>query len=170
MLDLRGKTDLRQLVRLVYHAQGILCPVTLLMHLAAAVDVKPGMPKNRACVVIAGGREPAQWEAYPHHQYIHTNGALRCCDNGGCWKARTVPLGDGDEKDKPEHLCVDPIKKEVRTKGATDLSYFLPRCMDMITSEEVARRVELYFTGGALSYLTPPQARLAKNAVAGAME
>lgn len=39
--------------------------------------------------------------------------------------------------------------------------------MDMITSEEVARRVELYFTDGALTYLTPPQARLAKNAVAG---
>jgi hypothetical protein len=30
----RGRTDLRQLVRLVYHAQGVLCPVTLLMHLA----------------------------------------------------------------------------------------------------------------------------------------
>ena len=65
-----------------------------------------------------------------------------------------MPLGDGDEKDKPGNLCVDPIKKEVRTKGAADLSYFLPRCMDMITSEEVARRVELYFTGGALNYLT----------------
>ena len=69
VLDLRGKTDLRQLVRLVYHAQGVLSPVTLLMHLAAAVEVRPGMPKNRACVVVAGGREPAQWEAYPHHQY-----------------------------------------------------------------------------------------------------
>ena len=72
VLDLRGKTDLRQLVRLVHHAQGVLCPVTLHMHLAAAVPVKPGMPKNRPCVVVAGGREPSQWEAYPHHQYLHT--------------------------------------------------------------------------------------------------
>jgi hypothetical protein len=79
VLDLRGKTNLRQLVRLVHHAQGVLCPVTLLMHLAAAVPVpsRGGMPKNRPCVVIAGGREPAQWEAYPHHQYLHTIGALR---------------------------------------------------------------------------------------------
>src|SRR5258706_9815341 len=39
--DLRGKTPLRELIRLVYHAQGVLCPVTLLMHLAAAVQPKP---------------------------------------------------------------------------------------------------------------------------------
>ena len=88
VLDLRGKTTLRQLVRLVHHAQGVLGPVTLLMHLAAAVEVGPGMPRNRPYVVVAGGREPAQWEAYPHHQYIHMNGALRCCDHGGCWKPR----------------------------------------------------------------------------------
>src|SRR5207244_10704494 len=107
VIDLRGRTDLRQLVRLVHHAQGVLCPVTLLMHLAAAVEVPAGMPKNRPCVVVAGGREPPHWEAYPHHQFIHTVGALWCCDNGGCWKSRTVPLGDGDEKDRPESLCVD---------------------------------------------------------------
>ncbi len=58
VIDLRGKTDLRQLVRLVYHAQGVLCPVTFAMHLAAAVEVKGGRPKNRPCVVVAGGQEP----------------------------------------------------------------------------------------------------------------
>lgn len=112
-----------------------------MMHLAAAVETKKGMPKNRPCVVIAGGREPSQWEAYPHHQFLHTNGALRCCDNGGCWKARTVPLGDGDEKDKPENLCVDVVGN-------------LPRCMDMITADDVIRRVEMYYNGGSLSYLS----------------
>ena len=112
VLDLRGKTDLRQIIRLMYHAQGVLCPVTFLMHLAAAVETKPGMPANRPCVVVAGGREPAQWEAYPHHQYIHTNGALRCCENGGCWKSRTIPLGDGDAKDFAESLCMDVVELE----------------------------------------------------------
>ena len=34
------------------------------------------MPKNRPCVVIAGGREPPHFTAYPHHQFIHTVG--RC--------------------------------------------------------------------------------------------
>jgi ADP-heptose:LPS heptosyltransferase len=183
VLDLRGKTSLRQLVRLVHHAQGVLCPVTLLMHLAAAVPVRQGMPRNRPCVVVAGGREPMQWEAYPHHQYIHTNGALRCCENGGCWKSRVLPLGDGDQKDEPEKLCVDVVELATgrRQAGAgwvkerdekrsafadrnagflTDheLPSYLPRCLDMITPEEVARRIELYFEGGVVRYLTEAEA------------
>ena len=109
VVDLRGRTSLRQLIRLMYHAQGAVSAVSLLMHLAAAVDVKPGMPKNRPCVVVAGGREPPHFTAYPHHQFIHTVGALACCDNGGCWKSRTLPLGDGDSKDAPGELCVDPV-------------------------------------------------------------
>lgn len=152
VIDLRGQTNLRQLVRLVYHAQGVLCPITLLMHLAAAVEVKDGMPKNRPCVVIAGGREPPHWEAYPHHQFIHTNGALPCCDNGGCWKSRTLPLKDGDERDHPQNLCVHPVGD-------------LPRCMDLITAAEVVRRIETYFNGGAVRYLTPAQAQAAARAV-----
>ena len=157
VIDLRGKTDVRQFVRLMYHAQGALCPVTFAMHLAAAVETKVQGPKsnaqgpsfkvqNRPCVVVAGGREPMQWEAYPHHQYIHTNGALRCCDNGGCWKSRVVPLGDGDEKDRPENVCVDVVGT-------------LPRCLDMITAAEVVRRIEMYFSGGVVEYLTVGQAR-----------
>src|SRR6185295_7515015 len=130
-------TDLRHLVRLVYHAQGVVSPISLLMHLAAAVETKPGGPRNRPCVVIAGGREPPHWTAYPHHQFIHTVGALRCCDNGGCWKSRVLPLGDGDEKDAPDQLCVDVVGR-------------LPRCMHLITAEDVIRRIELYYAGGAL--------------------
>ncbi len=137
-VDLRGATSLRQLVRLVYHAQGVVSPISLLMHLAAAVEMKPGGPRHRPCVVVAGGREPPHWTAYPHHQFIHTVGALQCCDNGGCWRSRTVPLGDGDEKDRPEALCLDVVGT-------------LPRCMDMITADEVIRRIELYFAGGAIS-------------------
>ena len=109
VIDLVGKTDIRQFVRLMYHASGVICPVTFAMHLAAAVEVKPGRPKNRACVVVAGGREPSQWEKYGHHRYLETNGALRCCDNGGCWKSRCQPIGDGDDKDHPDNLCVAPV-------------------------------------------------------------
>jgi hypothetical protein len=35
--------------------------------------------------------------------------------------------------------------------------------MDMITAEEVVRRIELYFTGGAIPYLTPQQARVVRS-------
>ena len=183
VLDLRGRTSLRQLVRLVHHAQGVLCPVTLLMHLAAAVPVRSGMPKNRACVVVAGGREPAQWEAYPHHQFIHTNGALRCCDHGGCWKSRTVPLGDGDAKDGPEKLCTNVVhlrdpslsytrgaKEPVPAHAAADApgrvaEDFLPRCMDLISAEDVIRRMSVYFDGGAGRHLTATQWRLCDEAM-----
>lgn len=134
VINLVGKTDLRQLLRLVYHADGVICPVTLLMHAAAAVECKPGRPKNRPCVVIAGGREPAQWEAYPHHQYLHTNGALPCCDDGGCWKSRVAPLGDGDSKD--HDLCQFPVKTH---QGLT-----LPKCLNMFTSRHVIEAVERY--------------------------
>jgi ADP-heptose:LPS heptosyltransferase len=152
VLDLRGRTDLRQLVRLVHHAQGALTPVSLLMHLAAAVEVKEGRPKNRACVVVAGGREPPHWEAYPHHQYVSAVGALLCCDQGGCWKSRVVPLHDGDEKDRPEHLCVDVVGT-------------LPRCMHLIRAEDVIRRIELYFDGGANAYLSPEEAAIVAGAL-----
>lgn len=134
VIDLRGKTSLRQLVRLMYHADGVVCPVTMFMHLAAAVETNPGRPKNRACAVVAGGREPSHWEAYPHHQYLHTNGALPCCDNGGCWKSRVVPVGDGDQKDSS--LCVRPIKLTEER--------FLPQCLDMIQASDVMEAIEKY--------------------------
>ena len=153
VIDLRGRTTLRELVRLVYHSQGILCSVTALMHLAAAVEKKRGQPPNRPCVVIAGGREPAHWEAYPGHQFIHTNGALPCCAGGGCWKDRTAPLGDGDERDKPDHLCVNVAQD-------------LPRCLDMISAAEVIQRIETYFQGGVLRFLSPRRRKAAERAVA----
>jgi ADP-heptose:LPS heptosyltransferase len=56
VVNLIGKTSLREFVRLMHHAGGVVCPVTFAMHLAAAVETRPGWPKYRPCVVIAGGR------------------------------------------------------------------------------------------------------------------
>ncbi len=153
VLDLTGRTDLRQLVRLTYHSQGVLCPVNLMMHLSAAVEMKKTGRRRRPCVVVAGGREPVQWEAYPHHQFLHTVGALKCCANGGCWKARTAPLGDGAPNDQPGRLCVDVVGD-------------LPRCMDMIRSADVIRAIERYFEGGVVQYLTPGSSDLCERAIA----
>jgi ADP-heptose:LPS heptosyltransferase len=171
VLDLRGRTDVRQLVRLVYHSAGVLSPVTSLMHLAAAVPVRDGRPQNRPCVVVAGGREPAQWEAYPHHQFLHTLGALRCCDNGGCWKARTIPLGDGDHRDSS--LCLDVVHPEKKGRSPQSAVKFriqnsefntpsaLPRCMSMITPADVIRAIERYHEAGATPWLRRAQWNLA---------
>ena len=140
--NLVGKTSLRQFIRLMHHAAGVVCPVTFAMHLAAAVETRAGAPKVRPCVVIAGGREPTHWEAYPQHQYLSTVGALSCCLEGGCWKSRCQLVGDGDEKDR-RNVCEQPVQV------TPDLR--IPRCLDMITAEDVIRRIELYLEGGALS-------------------
>jgi hypothetical protein len=113
------------------------------MHAAAAVPCAKEGLLNRPCVVIAGGREPAQWEAYPHHRYLCTNGALNCCDNGGCWKSRTVKLNDGDENDKADKLCIYPINKN---------GFNIPKCMDMISTESVIQSIEMYYNGGVLNH------------------
>jgi ADP-heptose:LPS heptosyltransferase len=152
VIDFRGQTTLRQFIRLIYHSQGVLCPVTAAMHLAAAVPCKDALAGTRPCVVIAGGREPAHWEAYPNHQYIHTTGALSCCQSGGCWRSRVAPLRDGDERDASDNLCLDVVKS-------------FPRCMSLITADEVIHRIETYFDGGALEYLDSRQKDAARRGV-----
>jgi len=140
VFSLVGQTDLRQFVRLMYHAAGVICPVTMAMHLAAAVPTKPGHPKRRPCVVIAGGREPTHWEAYPAHQFLHTVGVLPCCEKGGCWRSRCHKMGDGSRKDRRK-LCEHPVP-------AGKIS--IPRCMDMITPDDVCRAVNRYRKGAAI--------------------
>jgi ADP-heptose:LPS heptosyltransferase len=141
VLDLRGKTNVRQLIRLIHHSQGVLCPVTSLMHLAAAVETKHSNRKVRPCVVVAGGREPAHWEEYPGHQFLHTIGTLSCCANGGCWKSRTLPLGDGDLKDSVGGLCTKVVDSH-------------PLCMSMIRPEQVIESIESYLAGDNWSPLS----------------
>lgn len=143
VINLVGRTSLRDMVRLVYHADGVVCPVTFAMHLAAAVPLRPGQV-SRACVVVAGGREPAHWEAYPGHQFLHTQGALECCAKGGCWKSRCQPVGDGDPKD--DDLCIQPVTIEEHL--------VIPRCMDLISPQRVTDAIELHYQGGSLHYAT----------------
>ena len=145
VLSLVGKTSLRDLVHLVHCSDGVLSPVTAAMHLAAAVPLRSRERRLRPCVVVAGGREPHHWESYPGHQFLHTIGALDCCALGGCWKARTTALGDGHEFDEADYLCSQAVSEN------------LPRCMDLITPNDVVRRIESYFEGGTSEYLTPGQ-------------
>lgn len=118
VIDLRGKTTHRQLIRLVYHSEGGLGPVTYLQHLCAAFE------KQYMCLV--GGREGVGWTVYPKQQTFHTIGQLPCCLNGGCWKSRVVPLHDNDEKNKS--LCETPILGGIKP---------VAKCMSLIKPEEV---------------------------------
>lgn len=130
-IDMIGKTTLRQLFDLVRGARGVLCGVSLLMHVAAALD--------RPAIVIAGGREPRSWNAYPLQAYISTAGWLPCKDNIGktgraCWRARTFPLGDGTILDN--NTCEHPLNGT-------------PKCMELITPEYVSKTIMQIEDGNA---------------------
>jgi hypothetical protein len=137
VIDLLGRTDVRGIVRLMHWSSGVICPVTFLMHLAAAVPVRPervGGRRTRPCIVLAGGREGTRWEAYPHHQFLHTVGSLPCCDRGGCWKSRVAALNDGAPQDKS--LCARPV---TTPEGLT-----IPKCLDLISDQDILRAIEKY--------------------------
>jgi len=115
VLDFRGKTDLRQLIRLVYHCQFAVGPVTFLQHICAAWE-KP-------YVCLLGGREPVTWVSYPLQQTLHTMGQLDCCKKKACWKSLVI---------KGDRPCDSPVLTGIRPVG---------KCMAMILPEEVIRLV-----------------------------
>lgn len=144
--DLTGKTSFRELMRLIYHSQGVVCIVTCLMHIAAGY--------NKPCVVVAGGREPKTWEAYDEenrlfnmrignpgwnpppgddfvpHRYLHTMGGLDCCMKTACWKSKVIggnlsckyPVSVGNER--------------------------IPKCLSLISPEDVSSAVLSYYKDG----------------------
>ncbi len=81
IFDMVGKTpNMRQLFRLIFHAEGVITCISLAHHIAAAMQ--------KSCVSVAGGREPVRWEMYPSNRYLAING---CCPAGiwdGCWRSK----------------------------------------------------------------------------------
>lgn len=100
-VDLTGQTTTRELIQLVYHAWGVISPVSFLMHLAAAVPLTPYQMSGqtaRHIITLAGGGETPWFYHYPpelnHHINHHINhivlhtvgtGELGCCEKTGCW-------------------------------------------------------------------------------------
>lgn len=140
--DLVGKTSLRELITLCYYAEGVLTPTSFLMHCAAALD--------RPCVVVAGGREPVQWNAYPKQHYMHTIGQLPCCADNACWKSRIEPIGDGTSHD--QSLCELPVNNTM-TGGA------IPKCMELVRPEAVAQKIRALSLWSASCHQSKPPTR-----------
>ncbi len=117
-IDLVGRTDLRNLLWLVAHCDGVITHTSLLMHMAAAL--------RRPCVVIAGGRENPYWGSYDQraidrhspglastgvaapapapvpHRFLDSIGGLPCCTTQGCLRKGLGEL--------VEHLnCLDIV-------------------------------------------------------------
>ena len=124
VIDLRGKTDVRQLARLVYHAAGGLGPSTFLQHLCAALD-KP-------YVCVAGGREPLAWQHYPRQATLSTIGVTGCSSSRAgrsCWKDRVTP-----DAGKPNAtVCELPV---ISAGGE-----FVAACLESVRPERVAEEV-----------------------------
>ncbi len=146
-LNLIGKTDnVRDLFALIKHCDGVICPVTAAMHIAAVYE-KP-------CVVLAGGREEPWFEWYGNgfegftaecqpvrvpHKFLHTLGHLACCDVQGCWKRRTVPLEPADlsNSKRRNDLCKEPVR--------LPSGQAIAGCMNLITPDHVVQAVMEYY-------------------------
>src|SRR4030095_8733672 len=179
-LDLRGRTSLRDLILLMYHADGVICPITCLRHFAAAVPRPRGREGVRPAVIVAGGREPLSWTHYDGQTVLHSIGDLSCCSTGGCWRARTTPIGDGDLKDRPEHLCRMPARIG---KGASNRvsvhetlqdwkharynppPHILPECMKRIESADVIEAIEQIIRNWRARFLTKGESKAAASGI-----
>jgi ADP-heptose:LPS heptosyltransferase len=147
-LNLVGESNLRDMLRLIKHADGVICGVTAAMHMAAALQ--------RPCVMLSGGREAWWWEAYVNensgfgplasgqlkvpHRCLHTIGLLDCCAAHGCWKNKVVKISDDDS------LCKHPVL----TPGQA-----VPLCLEMITPDMVVAAAQSYYDDGTLPSLQP---------------
>jgi len=168
VLNVVGKTNLRDMLWMIYHADGVICHVTAAAHIAAAL--------HTPCVVIAGGREHWWWEAYcnvdeqifgphckPHpvpHRFLHTLGLLPCCERKGCWQNKVSKL----EQDKHRMYCKSAVYD--------DNGQLYPKCLDMIQPEHVVEAVMDYYKCGTLPPIgDPPRIRLpdGKEIVAGTL-
>lgn len=144
-IDLRGKTSLRDLLSLIYHADGVVCSITFAMHAAAAL--------NKPCVVLAGGREEWWWEGYVRenpafkglnvkvpHKYLHTIGLLDCCKGPrACWKNKVLK-SEGDKS-----FCSYPF---LEPEGQT-----VPLCHHIIGVNKILESVLSYYMSGVISPL-----------------
>jgi len=147
----KTRDNVRDLLSLFYHAQGIVTGVSFPMHLAGAMPHKPGTCAGRKPIVaIYGGREPVGFTAYEGSQILHTGGALTCCPVGGCWQSRVSPLSKDAEKNN--RLCHQPIMVDDRP---------IPRCMDMITAQDVIRAIGRYYEGGRYEIKFMPATQIA---------
>ena len=153
-LNLVGKSnDIYDLFNLVRYADGVICPVTAAMHIAAVYD-KP-------CVVIGGAREEPWFYTYTDafaafgpgcdavkmpHKALQTLNQLPCClEDRACWRRKTVISSPAEVRNvkKLGDYCVDPVA----VQGS---SY--AHCMNLITPQDAVKAVMEYYE----AQLVPP--------------
>ena len=130
-------TGIRDLFNLFNYCQGSMGLVSFQMHLAAGM--------GKACVTIAGAREPVWFTRYPGHQYLATDGCLPCTVNNkdeptSCWFCKI-------------ERC--PHNDEVGSDTSGEPAQKVPLCASLIKPEEVVNAVKHYYDGGRLDGTKP---------------
>lgn len=146
-IDLRGATNIRDLIHLMHYARGVVCGVTSMMHLAAAVPRESRVP--RGVFVVAGAREAEVWERYPGHHYFDTSSMVSCRH---CWKHRHIRLEDRGGNTNDEIVC-------------REVSSNLPRCMDLVSAREVIDKIEAFCGSHPAAVLKAYQRPFAQKAL-----
>jgi ADP-heptose:LPS heptosyltransferase len=127
-VNMLGRTAVRDLIRLIAHAAGVVCHLSLPFMVARAV----GTP----CVVLAGNREPA-WFHTPTSPpdltvaYLEAAGrGLPCATRYGC----NVRVANPPAGAPPGWACAAPVEDPAGGLGWA-------KCMDVITPAEAAGHV-----------------------------
>lgn len=146
VIDMVGQTQdprsgIRDLFRLVYHADGCCSLVSSLMHTAAGF--------RKPCVVPAGAREPARFEMYAFHRHIQYQGAMDC---------EGVDLSGNDRPAMGIYSC---WKESALACSNTDQGY--PKCLMMIEPHQVSNGIKSYYIGGMLEEPKEPAQRRTKK-------
>jgi len=102
VIDMRGKTSLRQLFLLSHYAEGAICAVSLQMVIQAAL--------GKPCVVVAGAREGTRWQLNPDHRFLYLTGAMKCAKYDGCWKSKLEQCVFKSKQGNP--MCMELIRPE----------------------------------------------------------
>ncbi len=144
VVNMADKTGLRDVLRLVYHASGVVTHLSFPMHLAAAFD-KP-------CVVPAGGIISPYRGQYMTQRYLHTIGGLDCCRNQACGKQRAW-TPQGSTHSKPDCLWIVSAGQDTK----------VGRCMQMIQPDRVIEAIENYYDDGSIAQMASAKAARAKT-------
>lgn len=141
VINLLGNSavERRGFIHIANHAQFGIGPNTYLQHVMAAL--------RKPYLCLMGAREHRVFNEYPTQISFSTQGRLSCpaidqYPGKACWRSRTVPLGDGDDKDLPQNLCALPVIKE----GCEAV----PKCMDIIRPEEVVAAIRGLYDNGVI--------------------
>lgn len=116
VVDLRGKTNIRELISLISKSKGVLGPVSSTTHIAQALNIP--------CIAINGNREPAALTKHPKTIHFHKDGGCGYTQKKSCLTFKTSK--------KTNKTC----KAIVEYKG-----FKYPACMHNVSPESVALEI-----------------------------